>query len=300
TIAELKGVDKNYPVVTGISRKIIRGNYDTGTDDSPMAVVGIGIEAALGIDVQRNFIPVTVYIPKRDAQSFVLPEEALNTGQIRPAGTFAIQQDFDNKYVITNIQFMRQMLNMQPGEVSGLEIALKDPGRMEAAKQEIQQILGSECIVQTRYEQNRSLYNVMQTEKWAVYAILAFILIIAAFNMIGSLYMLVIEKRKDITILKAMGARDTLLRKIFLSEGLLIAAGGALIGALIAVALCLLQQKFGLIKLGGGSFVVDAYPVSMHWPDFVLVLSTILIIGILASWYPAAKAARQPIELKAQ
>lgn len=300
TIAELKGVDKNYPVVTGISRKIIRGNYDTGTDDSPMAVVGIGIEAALGIDVQRNFIPVTVYIPKRDAQSFVLPEEALNTGQIRPAGTFAIQQDFDNKYVITNIQFMRQMLNMQPGEVSGLEIALKDPGRMEAAKQEIQQILGSGSIVQTRYEQNRSLYNIMQTEKWAVYAILAFILIIAAFNMIGSLYMLVIEKRKDITILKAMGARDSLLRKIFLSEGLLIAAGGALIGALIAVALCLLQQKFGLIKLGGGSFVVDAYPVSMHWPDFVLVFSTILIIGLLASWYPAAKAARQPVELKAQ
>lgn len=300
TIAELKGVDKQYRTVTGIAKKIVRGEYNIGTDDAPTAVVGIGIESALGIDVERSFIPITVYIPKRKASSFLLPEQALNTGQVNPVGTFAIQQDFDNKYVITNIRFMRQMLDLQPDEMSALEIALKDPGRMDAAKQEIAQALGKGYRVQTRYEQNQSLYHVMETEKWAVYAILAFILVIAAFNMVGSLYMLVIEKQKDITILKAMGARNSLLRRVFLAEGLLIGATGTLIGTVIALTLCLLQQKLGLIPLQGGSFVIDSYPVSMHWTDFILVIVTILVIGILASWYPAARAARQPVELKAQ
>jgi len=144
------------------------------------------------------------------------------------------------------------------------------------------------------------LYSVMQLEKWAVYAILSFILIIAAFNMIGSLSMLVIEKEKDITILKAMGIRNRIIRRIFLSEGLFIAFAGAAVGMLIAVTLCLLQKKYGFIKLGGGTFVVDAYPVSMHVFDFVLVFITILVISWLASWYPAYRASMQEIELKAQ
>jgi lipoprotein-releasing system permease protein len=162
-------------------------------------------------------------------------------------------------------------------------------------------IFGKEkYLVQTRYEQNRSLYQVMQTEKWFVYAILLFIFAIAAFNMIGCLSMLVIEKRRDITILKAMGARHSLIQRIFLAEGLLIAILGAGVGTLIAVLICVGQQKYGWVKLGGGTFVVDSYPVNMQYTDFILVWLTILVITLLASWYPALKAARQPVDLKAE
>lgn len=300
TIAILKGVGSNYRDVTGIAGKIVRGTYNTGTAEAPAAVVGSGIEAALGVDVQRSFIPVVLYIPKRNVRQFLLPEQALNVGRISPVGAFQIQQDFDNKYVITNLDYLRQLLDMQADEVSALEISLKDPETMDQVKQQLQSFLGPRFIVQTRYEQNRSLYSIMQAEKWTVYAILSFIMAILAFNMIGSLFMLVIEKQKDITILKAMGARNTLIRRIFLAEGLLIALSGAVIGTVIALTLCLLQQRFGFLKLQGGSFVVDAYPVSMHPLDFLLVSVTILLIALLASWYPAVRAARQPIALKAQ
>ena len=163
----------------------------------------------------------------------------------------------------------------------------------------LQQALGKGYEVQTRYEQNQALYAIMQTEKWAVYVIMTFIIVIAAFNMIGSLYMLVMEKQKDITILKAMGARSSLITRIFLSEGLIIAGIGTFIGFVIGVGFCLLQQRFGLIKLEGESFLVNAYPVSMHPADFVLVCITIIVIGLAASWYPAKRAGRQQISLKA-
>jgi lipoprotein-releasing system permease protein len=301
TIAILKGVDSNFARVTGISGKIIRGSFDMGNLRTPKAVVGIGIEGALGIDVKRNLIPLLVYLPKATAQSFVFPEQAFYVGQLLPEGTFAIQQDFDNKYVITSLAYMQNLMSMPADKVSAVEVALKPGTDLTTAKSHIMRIFNSaDYLVQTRFEQNRSLYQVMQTEKWFVYAILLFIFAIAAFNMIGSLSMLVIEKRKDITILKAMGARQRLIRRIFLAEGLLIATAGAGIGTVLAMLICLGQQKYGWVKLGGGTFVVDYYPVSMHYTDFLLVWITILIIALLASWYPSLKASRQPVDLKAE
>ncbi|HEX5553891.1 MAG TPA: ABC transporter permease [Chitinophagaceae bacterium] len=301
TIAVLKGVDSNFARVTGIPGKVVRGTFDVGDAAIPKAVVGIGIEGALGIDVKRDFIPLVVYLPKATVQSFTFPEQAFYVGQLTPAGTFAIQQDFDNTYVITSLPYMQKLMGMPSGKISAVEIALKPGADLQQAKADIGRIFGkTHYVVQTRYEQNRSLYNVMQTEKWFVYAILLFIFAIAAFNMIGSLSMLVIEKRKDITILKAMGARQSLIRRIFLTEGVLIAAVGAGIGTTLAVLICLGQQQFGWVKLGGGTFVVDFYPVSMHFSDFILVWMTILIIALLASWYPSMKAARQPVDLKAE
>ncbi|GAA4302478.1 ABC transporter permease [Compostibacter hankyongensis] len=296
-IAVLKGVQRNYRDVSGIAQRIVRGEYNTGRTDAPTAVVGVGVEAALGIDVKRSFIPLAIYMPDRHVRQFLSPEQALKRGQIYPVGAFAIQQDFDDHYVITNLDYLRSLLDLKPGEVSALEISLKIPEDMDAVKQRVQQLLGSRYQVQTRYEQNRSLYNVMEVEKWAVYAILSFILIIAAFNMIGSLSMLVIEKEKDITILKAMGMRNSGVRRIFLAEGMLIALVGAAIGIFIALALCLLQQHFGLIRIPGDSFVVQAYPVSMQGSDFILVSVTILVIALLASWYPALRASRQEVRL---
>ncbi|MBO9152590.1 FtsX-like permease family protein [Chitinophaga sp. GCM10012297] len=301
TIAVLKGIDSAFSHVAGVENKIIRGSYDISHELGYQAVIGLGIESALGVDVEHSSVPVNVYMPKRDEAVFnpAMPEQAVNSGVIYPAGTFAIQQEFDSKYVLTDINFLRSLLDMQPGEVTSLEIAVL-PGFSETkTKRAIQELLGDKVKVQTRMEQNATIYNVMQTEKWVVYVFLSFILVIAAFNMIGSLSMLVIEKQKDITILKAMGGRNKLIQRIFLTEGLIIAGAGSAIGFTLAITICLLQQHFGLIKLGGGSFLIDAFPVEMHYEDFILVIVTILVIGVLASWYPAQKAARQEITLKA-
>lgn len=301
TIAILKGVDQHFAQVTGISGKIVRGTFNIGNADTPKAVVGIGIEAALGIDVEKGFIPLLIYLPRANVESFMFPEQAFYVGQISPNGTFAIQQDFDNQYVITSLAYIQQLMGLSSNTVSELEVTLKPGANLMRSKADIMKVFGKEdYLVQTRYEQNRSLYQVMQTEKWFVYAILLFIFAIAAFNMIGCLSMLVIEKRRDITILKAMGARHSLIQRIFLAEGLLIATLGAGAGTIIAVLICFGQQKYGWVKLGGGTFVVDSYPVNMQYTDFILVWVTILIIALLASWYPALKAARQPADLKTE
>ncbi|SEK61229.1 lipoprotein-releasing system permease protein [Chitinophaga rupis] len=298
TIATLKGVDSHYNEVTRVKEKVVRGHFDTGDENAYRAVLGIELESALGVDVERSMVPVDVYVPRRSAGG-LLPNEALNSSYLYPAGAFAIQQEFNSKYVITNIDFMRKLLELGPNEMSALEIATANGTEDIVLKHRLEQLLGPQFKVQTRYEQNQALYAIMQTEKWAVYVILSFILIIAAFNMIGSLSMLVIEKQKDITILKAMGARQQLIMKIFLAEGLIIAGIGAGLGFGLGALVCWIQQQFGVIKLEGASFLVDAYPVSMHPMDFVLVSITIIVIGIGASWYPARRASMLGIELKA-
>ncbi|HEY8955290.1 FtsX-like permease family protein [Chitinophaga sp.] len=299
TIALLKGVDSSYNYVTDVKSNIIRGRFDTGDSVAYRAVLGLELEGALGVDVVHSIAPVTVYLPRRNVNAFVTPEDALNNGVLYPAGTFAIQQEFNSKYVITNIEFLRNLLQMGADEMSSLEIGTRPGVNDNLLKAQLEKLLGGKYKVQTRYEQNQSLYAIMQTEKWAVYVILSFIMIIAAFNMIGSLYMLVIEKQKDITILKAMGARKSLIMRIFLAEGLIIAGIGTALGFGLGTTFCLLQQHFGIIKLEGTSFLVDSYPVSMHAADFVLVFITIMIIGIAASWYPARRAAVEAITLKA-
>jgi len=299
TIAILKGVDSNYNKVAEVDKSIARGHFDTGDDIAYRAVLGIELEMALGVDLERSLTPISVYLPRRNVSNMVLPEDALSSGILYPAGSFAIQQEFNSKYVITNIAFMRQLLEMDKDEMSALEIRGKNEIDDKILKANIINTLGAGYKVETRYEQNQSLYAIMQTEKWAVYVIMSFILVIAAFNMIGSLYMLVMEKQKDITILTAMGARSSLITRIFLAEGLIIAGTGTVIGFVLSIIFCVLQQQFGLIKLEGTSFLVNAYPVSMHLADFLLVSVTIIVIGVGASWYPAKRAGRQGIELKA-
>ncbi|HEU4553120.1 MAG TPA: ABC transporter permease [Chitinophaga sp.] len=298
TIATIKGVDSHYNEVTRVKDNVVRGHFDTGDENAYHAVLGIELESALGVDVERSMVPVDVYVPRRNAGG-LLPNEALNSSYLYPTGSFAIQQEFNSKYVITHIDFMRKLLELQPDQMSALEIAAARGTDDMALKHRLQQLLGPGFKIQTRYEQNQALYAIMQTEKWAVYVILSFILVIAAFNMIGSLSMLVIEKQKDITILKAMGARRQLIMKIFLAEGLIIAGIGAGLGFGLGTLVCIIQQQFGIIKLEGTSFLVDAYPVSMHPMDFVLVSVTIIVIGLAASWYPARRASMMDIELKA-
>lgn len=295
----LKGVDSNYRNVTGVAQHVLKGKFELGTGDQPAAVLGAGIENALGIETDRSIVPLTVYLFKNGGKvSATDPMQSVSAENMAAAGTFVIQQDFDNKYVITNLEFMRRMLGLEPDAYSAAEIALQEGADPDAVKLQLQKIFGNQYLVQTRYEQNQGLYGVMRTEKWVIYAVLTLILIVAAFNMVGALTMLVLEKQKDIQVLKALGADNGYIQKIFLSEGILLALLGGGTGILLAVMICWLQVKYKLVALQGDSFLIDYYPVKMVPGDFLLVFSTILVVALLASWFPSRKAAAQAVELR--
>jgi lipoprotein-releasing system permease protein len=296
TVVLLKGVDSNYYKVSGVPQKMYDGVFNTGNADNPKLILGAGIEYAIGVQADRNLFPITVFLPKKTKSNN--PLEALSTGNATTSGSFAIQQDFDNKYVITNLAFMRQQMNYQPDEYSALEIALKDPSTTGEFTKTLQKSLGDRYKVLTKYEQNMSLYNSMKLEKWFIYAVLTLILIIAAFNMVGALTMLVLEKRKDISVLLSLGADKSLIKKIFLSEGILLAVVGAGTGIVLALIIAFLQMKYHLIKLVGNSFLIDYFPVKLELTDFLLVIFTALIIAFIASWFPAKKASQQLFNLK--
>ena len=300
TIVYLKGVDDNYTNVTGVAAKTYQGKFNTGTASSPGLIVGSGIQNAAEINVNSAFetTVVTLILPKKGKVSANDPLESLSEGRVKATGVFAIQQDFDNKYALTNIDFVKQQMGFANDEYSAAELKLNSNVNYEQIQKQLSLLLGSAFTVQTKFEQNTSLYNTMRLEKWIIYAVLTLILFIAAFNMVSALTMLVLEKQKDISVLQSMGASKTLVLKIFLSEGLLLAGIGAGTGILLALLICFLQVKFKLIKLEGGSFLIDYFPIQLQATDFILVTSTAIIISFLASLFPALKASRQVIELR--
>jgi lipoprotein-releasing system permease protein len=296
--AYLKGVDSNFLKVSGVGSKIASGKFDVGTSDQPRGVLGAGLESTLGVEADREILPLGVYLFRRGSDLSADPMHSFNHESMATAGTFRIQSEFDDNYVITNIGFMKHMLGLGPDEYTAAELSVDDPAQTIPVSKLIAQTLGSSYTIQTRYQQNQSLYNVMSTEKWVIYVVLTLILAVAAFNMVGALTMLVWEKQKDIHVLKALGASDSLIRRIFLSEGLLLGLMGGLGGIVLAVIICTLQIKYKLVPIQGGSFLIDYYPVKLVATDFLLVLSTIIIVALLASWLPARKAAAQPISLR--
>jgi lipoprotein-releasing system permease protein len=299
TIVYLKGVDSQYKHVAGVASKIVSGKFELGNVDEPAAVLGGGIENAVGLESDRALLPLTIYLPRRGININVTdPLQSLSADNISSAGSFVIQQEFDNKYVITNLDFIKRMLDLRPDEFGGIEIRLRDQKQDKEVQQALKEVFGQGYVIQTRYEQNRSLYSVMQVEKWVIYSLLSLILIVAAFTMIGALTMLVLEKHKDIQVLKALGSSNSLLQKIFLGEGILLATVGGAIGVLLALIICWLQVTFKLVKLEGSSFLIDYYPVKLVPMDFMLVLITVFIVAWTASWFPSRKAALQPIELR--
>jgi lipoprotein-releasing system permease protein len=294
-------VDDNYPKTSGVPGKMVRGKFLPGTADHPAAILGAGVENALGVESDRAILPLALYLPKKGLNvDMADPLQSLSSGNIVTSGAFAIQQDFDNNYLITNLDFVKRMLNLGPDEYGAAEIALVSPDEREGQKlrKGLQQMLGKDYTVQTRYEQNRSLYTTMQTEKWFIFVLLSFILVVAAFTMIGALTMLVLEKQKDIQILKAMGSNSAAIQKIFLSEGMLLAVIGGGGGVCLAFLVGWLQVKFKLLKLEGNTFLIDYYPVKFLASDVTLVFFTVVLIALLASWFPSRKAAAQPVELK--
>lgn len=296
----LKGVDGDYGKVTTVPEHVVSGEFNTGTEETPLLVLGAGIENAVAVQTDRNIFPLTVYLPRKGAVDLSDPLKSLSTDTANTSGTFIIQQDFDNKYAITNLGFVKAMLNMSPDAYSAAEIGIADSDDAGALQKTLSALLGASYNVQTRYEQNRSLYSIMQMEKWAIYAILSLILVVAAFNMIGALTMLVLEKKEDIGVLHAMGASRGFIQRIFLSEGLLLATIGGGAGMVLALAVVFAQMKFHLIPLQGSTFLIGYFPVKINPWDFLLVGGTVLLISIIAAYLPARRAAKQQLMLRSE
>jgi lipoprotein-releasing system permease protein len=299
TVLYLKGVDSNFSKVSGVPYKLINGKFATGTADDPGIILGSGLQNAAAISLNPAFQPphLTIILPKK-SNSSIDAMESLSEGNLTATGVFSIQQDFDNQYAFTNIDFIKQQMGMQPDEYSAMELNILPTAKIEDVKKLILGNTGDKFKVLTRFQQNSSLYQTMQLEKWAIYAVLTLILIIAAFNMVSALTMLVLEKKKDISTLQSMGGTRKMIQKIFLSEGLLLGGIGAATGILLAVIICLLQQRFHIIKLQGGSFLIDYFPVKLLAPDFFLVAATAVAIAFIASWLPASKASKQPLDFR--
>jgi lipoprotein-releasing system permease protein len=300
SIINLKGVDGNFTAVTSVKDHIVKGDFNTGTADNALLVLGAGIENAVGVQTDRNLIPLAVYLPRKGEVSLSDPFRSLSVDTINTSGTFLIQQDFDNKYAITNLAFVKNMLGMDADSYGGAEIVLRPGADIEQTQHTVKQLLGKNYVVQNRFEQNASLYSVMQVEKWMIYAILSLILVVAAFNMIGALTMLVLEKKQDISVLHALGADRRFIQNIFLNSGLLLAVIGGGGGMLMAFFIGKAQTKFHLVPLEGNTFMVDYFPVKMVLPDFLLVSFTVIVIALIASWLPARKAALQQFILRSE
>jgi lipoprotein-releasing system permease protein len=300
SIVHLKGVDENYRYVTGVENNLVNGDYDLGTVDTPKIILGVGVENNLGIRADRNAFILKIYLPRKSSTEQFNELEDISSDTIRSSAAFMIQQDFDNKYGITNIDFAKRALKLGPEDFSGLEIALSDPDDTKKLKKKVQEIFGEGYVVQNKYEQNKSLYSIMNVERWAIYGILSLILVVAAFTMIGALTMLVLEKQKDISVLHALGGNRGFIQRIFLSEGMLLALVGGGIGMALALVTALLQIKFHLIPLTGGSFLIDYFPVRLRVFDFVLVGVTVFVIALLASWLPSRKASMQEFSLRSE
>lgn len=287
-VATIKGVDDRFGELVSIDSTLLDGRFALREDVVDYATLGVGLASALGVNA--GFVsPLEIYAPKRDEKvNLSNPASSFQVEYAYTGGVFCInQQVYDESYMLVPLALARSLFRY-PREVSALEIKLAEGANLSAVKKEIQEILGSGFRVEDRHEQQQDSFKMMQVEKWMTFLILSFILAIALFNVVGSLSMLMIEKQEDVRTLRNMGAGDSLIRRIFLFEGWMISGFGALIGIVIGVVLCLLQQELGLIKLGqaSGAFIIDAYPVRVELTDIFTVFLTVLSIGFLAAWYP--------------
>lgn len=289
----IKGVEPAYFSVNDVQDYIVRGN-DSVFDDSlnPTAIVGQRIAAQLGVDVDNVFSRIMVFYPNAELDPGSLASaSAFQSEVLKPDGAFYVQDEFDSKYILAPISRVRQLMR-QPTAITSVEIKAQAGVKPEVLSRRLRDKLGNRFNVDTRYQQNKSVYMVMRSEKWAGYAILLFVLLIASFNMVSALSLLVLEKQKDMTILRTMGFVPAALARLILLEGILWSLVGSIIGLIAGLLLCWLQTRFKLVAIQG-SFVIDAYPVVVHFSDVLVVLSTVSLVGIFAAFYPARQAARQ-------
>ncbi len=285
--ATIKGVPANYNEISGLdSASITSGRFVLESNQVPYAVVGQGV--AYYLSVGLSFIdPIHIYTLKKGTHGKPDLNTAFNQNTIYASGIFASQQEIDSKYVLVPFDFARELFQMG-NQVSAVEVALKPGIRQEEVKKEISGILGEKFKVRTQFEQHELFYKVMESEKWAIFLILAFVLVIASFNILGSLSMLILDKKADIDILQSMGANQKLVRTIFLFEGWMISLAGAIFGIFLGIVVCLVQIKFGILKIPGndGSFIFSTIPVQVQMGDLLAIFLLVSGIGFLAAWYP--------------
>lgn len=288
-IVKLRGVDENYQNITGLDTMIVEGDFQLYTGDHQNLILGQGVAYVLGANIHDYLNPLTIYVPRRGRVSGIHPAQAFNASSNYAAGVFGVQAEFDMEYVIAPISLLR-FLSEYDRQVTSVMLAIEPGFNPRIVQREIDSLLGEDFLVRNRFQQEEFLYKVMQSEKWAIFFILTFIVIISAFNITGSLTMLVLEKRKDIGILRSMGASLATVKRIFLFEGMMVSAAGALAGLLLGAIVAWLQIQFGLITIQAeGTFIIDAYPVKVNLWDFILVFFTVSFIGFLASFLPANK-----------
>jgi len=286
-IGKIMGLSPNYLKVNKLDSMMQAGTFILQSGQGNYAVVGAGVAWFLGINVRNPSQLLTILVPRRGNPSSFNFQNAFNRESILPTGVFSVQQDFDRKYVLVPLRFARRLLKYND-QVNSLYLYVKKGFSAEDIQKKIEKIIGSGFVVRNRFQQNITLFKIMKSEKMAVFLILVFILILSSFNMIGSVAILIVEKMKDLAVLKSMGADMKTLRKIFLQQGILISLLSAVSGLAIGFVILWLQQHYGLVRLGSGkgNFIINAYPVQMRILDFVYVFITVFVIGLIASWYP--------------
>ncbi len=290
--ATVKGVPDNYIKYTKIDTLIVNGTYTLKRDGINYAVLGQGVAYNLGVRLSLTD-HIMIYVPKKGKQVSLNPARAINHNYIFPAGIFALLEDIDTKYIIVSYDYAAELFDSK-NLVSSVELGLAASADAGKLQKEVQKIVGDSFKVENKYQQHSMIYKTMESEKWAAYLILVFILIIASFNILGSLSMLIIDKKEDILIFRSMGATSKTIRQIFLFEGWLISVLGAFIGSVLGVLTCWAQIKFEIITLpGNGSFVISAYPVEVIFSDIILVFGVVLLIGFVVSWYPVKFISRK-------
>ena len=298
----IKGVEDNFNQLTAID-SILYGRGELVLHDEVVDYVIPGVELVSTLGTGIRFLnPLEVYAPKRGSKINVAnPSSSFQSSYLHSSGlVFAVnQQKYDASYMLTSLSFARDLFQYDT-EVSSIDLKLKEGSHLYKVQEDISRRLGDEFRVQNRYEQQQDTFRIMEVEKLISYIFLSFILLIACFNVIGSLSMLIIDKRADVLTLRNLGADDGIITRIFMFEGCLISFMGALVGVVLGLTLCFIQQEFGVIALGSGAsagaFVVDAYPVSVHVGDVVLVLCTVLLVAYLSVLYPVRYLSRKLLE----
>jgi len=295
-IATTKGVDEMFFSINNIDDFVPLGKSALKENDINYALLGAGIDYQLNTNVNQPINSISISIPKKTKSSALMAAQLFNTGKAMPGGVFAIQNDFDGKYIFISLDLMQDIMQVD-NKISGIEMKAKNGTNLYKLKEMLTSTISEDFKVTTRFEQDEELYQIMKVEKYATIAVLGLILFIISFNIVGSLSMLAMEKRKDISILKSMGAEKNVIRRAFLLNGMLGSLIGSFVGLLAGLALVFAQKIFGFVKLGGnGGFVIDAYPVIVLGSDILIAFTMIVIISLLAAWYPAKKAAEQIIK----
>ncbi len=301
-IGQVKGVGLEYQQIDRLN-EVVFGDTDlvlSDEDEHYFAVPGAGVAWYLGINAYNPYAMVRVYVPKRGNASLMSLENSFNSDVLTVQSVFSTEQEQDEKMVLVPFDWLSELLEYED-KANNVELFLAPNADINKVKKAVTSFISDDYVVKNQQEQQETLYKIMRSEKWAVYVILTFILILATFNVVGSLSMLMIDKRKDTEILKAMGADNRLIQRVFMNEGLLISVAGGLIGLLLGVILVLLQQQFGFVKFGtGGNYVVDTYPVLLKLKDVLLIFATILVVGCTSAFLTVRHAMRKSANQKSR